>query len=783
MALAACWILVGLLALPASADFLVTFYLVPESDWSGGAPPPEALLHDGEVTFYRQGSFEPALRLSLGESAVVPAGRWSWIGEAPGYVTVAAGSLHVSDAKAAPGTVTEKRILWPAVPACDLILAGEWRGVERVDVAALGHGAAYPTVRPRVGLLRRVPAGPWIAYGVRSGGLTGMSAVGRCRQNEKLRLPPPLSPPPDRQDLMVHAVLPAEPAVGGGVESHLSIAGSVVLPAARLDSGRRTTFFYRRVPAQADARLSLHHPELRTVTTEVEPVGGGSRELETFGLEHRADVELSVDYLPRRPHRLAQLEVLHCGRSPDARYAPGRCSPVAERPLREGYATYRFEDLDDGRYLFSARVDDEWVAGLGHGVFPYVTPEKPDALRPPPLRLEEMEVWGQLRVDGREVAGEVTLVPRDDDLPLRRATTDGRLVYRLNYFGGLPDSYDRRLLPERVAALDDDELLGLYGDYRIQACDREARCRALPLRSFLIGSGRLDFDLGADRGLLIEVVDVDSGEPVPRAPVISAAGDRRRLLFAHGEALWLPRHGGEALPRLTGADGVARLRDLPVGEVGFLVKPRGYRRAEGRALVPESGWARLRVEVTRSRGRHEVELRFADGRPVAGAYFVVFAADGARRPRCDAPTSPLGVAGFDASCLEATRLVLLHPEVALAVHEGRALAATPSLAVDQAPSVPIRLRLVDDDGSPVSSAAVELSVGGLTLGPGELLAPLSAYLPPLFYVSDASGEVLLRGVDPAVGAPRVRLHRDGLRGEVALIGRQPGETIVVPLAP
>lgn len=780
-----CWILWALLAQQdAAGQSSMRFFLAPESAWNDGRPAPEALLVTGKVDLYRQSGDEPSLSGRLGETLEVPRGHWTWIGEAPGLVTRPQ-SLTVPTRSPEDRRRTTKDVVRPAVPACDLALTGSWRGAERADAVSLSRNAVYPTVRPRAGLRRPIPAGEWIVYGVRGGQLTGLSAVGRCEPGEAVELPAPAPPPADRQDLVIHAVLPVAAGIdqedSGLPKAALSggDGGTVRAPTALFHTGRRATFFFRRLPVAGRQVILLHHPALRTVRESIDALGGSIRE-RTFELKPRPDLELGIDYRPRRDHHRAELEVLRCD---ERARIPTDCTRVTTRPLREGLNVYRIGDLDGGRYVVNARIDDEWVVGLGHGVEIEVTPDSPEVIRPAPVRLAEMEIWGLLLEDAEPVPGEVVLIPRVGELPERRAATGDDLFYHLFYFARELSDYDRQLLPDELASLNDEELVGLsYGTYNLHACSEAGSCRTLSLRTILLGSGRLDLDLGAPRGLVLRVVDGETGEPVPRAPVLVRGGDDRRLVFHAGDVWWLERAGAEALPRSTGGDGVARIRDLPSGEVRWMVKAAGYRAETGASHIRSRGFADTRVELTRIGAAGDVQLAYPDGTPVDGGYVLVFSTDGTRRPACGTPVSSNGRADFRTGCLESARLVLLHPEVRLAVLSGDDLATLGRATVERAPQPPPRLRVLDADGLPRTGRPVVVDVGGITLGPTELLAPLGSFRSPLFYLTDGNGEIELRGVDPfAPTPPGVGvLTAEGLE-PVSFAGWRPGETLEVVL--
>jgi hypothetical protein len=119
--------------------------------------------------------------------------------------------------------------------------------------------------------------------------------------------------------------------------------------------------------------------------------------------------------------------------------------------------------------------------------------------------------------------------------------------------------------------------------------------------------------------------------------------------------------------------------------------------------------------------------------------------------------------------------VLLHPAARLSALDGSALAARLDATVERMSVAAPRLRVVDTEGAPVSGLPVEVAVENLRLGPTELLAPLTAGLQPLFYRTDADGEIELRGIDPlAPTPPRVLLPRADGAVAVSWAGWNPG---------
>lgn len=781
--------LLGLLAADAAAQASVTFELVPEARWNGGSPPPGSLLEDGTVRLYEVGAYAPAVVGLVGIPVVVPPGTWTWIAESEGWVSVVGSTLEVPDRPSA--TSLPKTIVWPVVPACTLRLTGRWTGVERLDAVSLTSGATFPLPRPAEGNTLRVPAGGWLVYGVRGGRLTGLGDPERCSQGDEIDLASPSLPGADRQDLMLQVQLPE--GMGSSTQP-LEVAasaprGAAYPPTASARSGKRLrTFFFHDLPAREPLDLTVVQPLLRTARHPLSPGGGSAREVK-LQLRERSALVFEVDYRPRREHHRQEIELLRCD---GARHAPDDCVKVAHRPLAPGFARYRFDAVDDGEYAVNAAIDDELVLGLGANLWPDVLPDSDDVVRPPAVILEEMEIWGHLLADSEPVEGTLRLVPRSGAAAVRQASTEGEsLVYHLFYFAQQPDASVRPLLPDELQDLGDDELRGLFGWYEIQGCDAAGRCRSLPLRSLLIGSGRLDLDLGDSRGLDLELVDAATGKPLPRVPVLVRGGEESRLVFYEGEQWWLPKAGGEASPRRTDSDGVARIRDLDPGPVSWSVKQDGYRAQRGAANVPPRGTAKVRVELERDEGAGDFELLWPGGGPVAGAYVLVFEPAGPRRPSCVGSSNPQGGVDLRRGCLAGSRLIILHPESRIALVDGDQLAESRTLTLEPTLTPPPVLRVVDEAGRPLASVPVWLEVappsardeGPWAIGPTELLGALGRHLQPLFYLTGPDGLLSLRGVDPGGLVPvRVLVGAGRERREAVLAGWWAGEQIEVVLA-
>ena len=183
----------------------------------------ESFLPKGTIQLYRVGTYTPELVFEANVATPVPAGQWTWIAEAPGYVSSSTGLLHVVGATGEPEA---RKIVWTVVPSCDVDLSGDdWSGVTRFDTVSLDAGATYP-VDPRRRQRLQVPAGPIIGYAVGARGLLGLTNIGPCPAGETLQLPRPFPPAGAREDWMIHVSLAeagGEPPDAGPLRIGLSV--------------------------------------------------------------------------------------------------------------------------------------------------------------------------------------------------------------------------------------------------------------------------------------------------------------------------------------------------------------------------------------------------------------------------------------------------------------------------------------------------------------------------------------------------------------------------------
>lgn len=740
----------GLLVIPvpATAQATITFELLPSEHWRDGEPDLDHLLQEGSVYLYRVGATEPARVLNVGEPGEVPTGDWLWVAEALGYVSTVSGTLVATDE-------LEKSILWPVEPACRIRFSDdpEWSAVARLDVVSVPFGATYPVVPSK----RRelwAPAGDLVAYSVGTRGLIGIRRLGRCVQAEEVELVPPSPPPGDRQDFMV-STRPFDPrsydldelAVFLNRERGSETPGTVA-PSVRIVNGGRISYFFLGVEADGDATLVLEHPRLRTRRHRVQALGGSARELPDLSIEERLDLTLDIDYRPAREHRVAAVEIFHCGRVD--RYPGGvqdcrRLDATVE--LRPGFERYVFDSLDDGKHYLQARIDDEVIAGLGQGIAPFLDPEADEPPRIDPVPLWELEVFGHLLVDGDPVPGHVTLQPAAADQPVLSFPTDDELLYHVYYFGRLPWNW-RETSGGRPA----EELLGLRG-YIPGACSRDGYCRLFSIHSELRGEGRLDMDLGSEHRLRVEVSDADTGDPIPGADV-HLTGPPTAIRFDWGEVETTEVRGAEATGTRTDAGGIAKLRLPADGPPWFGVAKEGYRsfqKGDVSGFLAGPADDPLTIEVSLepdAASPAPVRLVLPNGDPLAHAFVLVTDAGGVVSYRCSRSTDSVGALALPASCDDLGQGFVFHPSARLAPLPGSDLTLLAEAEIESKPDRPLRVRLVDEDGRPLASVPIGLRIGGAVLDANALLAAASRSRVPIASMTSPNGELVLDAVDP-----------------------------------
>jgi hypothetical protein len=728
----------------------ISFELVPSAHWTDGRPDLSHRLLQGWVYLYRVGESEPEVTLEVGQPGAVPDGHWVWIAEAPGFVSTVTGTLNA-------GTGMTKTIVWPVEPACQVVLSDDpaWRGVSRLDVVSIDHGATYP-VRPSSRRDVWVPAGELIAYGVGPRGLLGIHRLKGCKPSSRIMTPPPAPPPRDLEDLMVSVELQQTPDQEDPLQAYLTPStwgelAPAVPPTARVVRGTRSSYFFLGVPADRDLTLVLEHPTVRTRRIAVEALGGSARELPDVALSARLDLAVEIDYRPLREHREAILEVESCGDPERPDFSWQSCRRLdRSQPLRPGLHRYLFEALDDGQYVLDARIDGEDLGGLGQSVTPAIDPESTLAPELPLVPLWEFEISGQLLVDGDPVPGWVGFQPVGGST--RTFPTDDDLTYHLFYFGTLPWNWDD--LPDRGAR---EEMLGLRWGIP-SACSDDGYCRFYNLHSVFLGGGHLDWDLGSEHRFVLRVQDSTTGKAVSGADVLIPVR-RSALRFDSGEVEEVRAPGAESTGTVTDAQGVAKIR-MPTGlPAAFSVAKDGYRTVSvGDASAALSGPASdepATIEVAlepEAPSFDAARLIFPDGDPVAGAFVVTADSDGVVDLRCSRSADGFGAVKLRSGCDDVVEAVVFHPDAGLQPISASDLALLAEVEVERRPERPLRVRIVDPAGTPLAGVPVGLRIGGVMLDPNVLVAAASRSGFVLPVATDSNGHFVLRGVDP--GAPR-----------------------------
>ncbi|MFQ5528560.1 MAG: hypothetical protein ACE5GX_20180 [Thermoanaerobaculia bacterium] len=735
----------------AAAEF--TFHLVPSDKWHGSGSDLVNALPTGSIYIYAEDNYDPSFVAEANVPIELPIGSWYWIAEAPGYVSVDGGTIHVE-----LGQEGHKSILWPVVPACEAVLGpGSWNGVDRLDIVGVDSGSVFP-IRPKTRRRLMVPAGRLVAYGVYSGQLVGIENLGTCGHEETIEVPIPETPQRDRMDLMVSTVLPEDPKID---ERGLSV---VVAPTGSpSETGRPPTtiawqgaiahHFFVGVPVPDRAELRIKHPALRSVVRTLDVSGGDAVELPSIALSPRLDLRVGIDYRPKREHRVAQVEAYYCGRR--AFTGPVRlsnCQPVESLPLEHGLKEYVFRQVDDGAYVLQARIDSEVVFGVGNNLLPYLDPQAAEPPQLPIAWLWEMEIYGNLLIDDDPVPGTVVLLDNSTDGSSRRFPTDDELVYRLFYFGRLP--FMPGLLPEGDEERPPERNLGLFAPYSLAACSEDNYCRLFNIHSSFRGEGRLDLDLGTGSELVVEVLDAENAEPVPEARVVVPV-ERQALHFDHGEVEWQTPRGIEGASILTDPKGVARVRLSSDGSWVAVTKD-GYKDYRTTLTGEPAQWSPLTVHLEREQEHGGFQLSFRDGKPLVNGFLLVIDGNGSRNLRCSRRTNGYGKVDVPEACLEGKGVVVLHREAAITVLHGSALLASGQAVVERAPNPPLRVQVVTHSGNPLPRVPLELQYRSLVLGPNDFLAGATYTGDLLFYLTDERGELTLRGVDPdAPDAPTV----------------------------
>jgi len=766
----------------------VHFALVPVEFWED---PEGHLLTDGRVRLYKADSYSPDLVVELNEATPISTGVWRWIGEADGWVTVSSGTLSIGES--CSGT---RRLLWWVVPACSVSLddPDDWKGVDRVDLVSLNFGSVYPLV-PKVDGVAQIPAGRFIAYGVRAGRLVGISSPMSCRKKQELVLERFETPGAEFQDLMLSVTFPEEGDVSGKAagedeamlsslvsDGRLRAGAAPVLPTAVARSYRRVTFFFLDVPAGGALELQVEHPSYQTLVLPIESLGGSVRELPDATLVERHSMTLDVDYVPIQEHSTAEVVGFYCGRDQGLSSHRGCAELETKIPLEEGRHEYQLGSLDWGQYYFLARIDDFVLEGLGRPLGSYFRPYLPFSepnragLREE-FEIREQHVFGNILLDGDPIPGFVELFDGAGGSRLR-SVTDHELIFHLYYFGTDPSSYG--LTPEER---DDGRSLkgipdGLPVRYNVAACSETGACRYFNSHSRIRGSGRLDLEIDGSR-LVVNVVDSETGLPVDRARVWMRT-EKRAFLFEDGELTWGEPSGEEGRTLLTDDDGSVRFRGLDRGSYRLVAAKDGFERERVEVDVGPGPATEIQVELRRRRGAGSLHFRFPDGGAVGGAVLLPIREDGTKSRQCFAVTDSAGRARLRPGCMPANgRLVLLHPEAVIADFRSQELGEQPQRVVARRSRRPLKVRVVDPYGQPVPGLSLILHLDGFDLTHSDfLLAAVSGTR--LHQPTNAQGELVLFGVDPGnTSTNGASVTGNGVKERFSLSGYDEGDTIEV----
>jgi len=756
----------------------VAVVLVPQDQWTGTTTDPANSVV-GTVFLYREGDFRPRLVFGTDEHHMVPGGKWTWSAEAEGYTAVSGGAFDLPEEDEAQ----KKTILWPALPACRVILNDStgWKEVSRIDFVSIDSGIVVP-VTPGNQQRFWVPTGRILAYSVVRGEIYGIARIPQCTQFDSIAVAPPPPPDSNSQHIVVSVVLPNDSSAlhldRDALDTKLVGARGARYPASEaIWQNKRGTLFLLDVPAAHSLALEISHPELRTEVVGLDPFGGSTRELDDIQLLLRRSVEVDIDYRPITDHATEVIEVLYCGQEtvPFGQDLSRRCDPVSDPiPLEEGLKRYVIENLDDGNYVVQARIDDEYLEGLGRR-FTITLEEDQPAPVPQPISLEEFEIFGQILLDGEPVEGAVVVTPVSPREAVRRFPTESDGLYHMYYFGRElrfgPVSHE---LEDRST----DERLGL-SMVVVSAC-AEGYCSQANVHSGFVGGGPLDWEIENENLVTARVVNAETGEPIPDAEVHTQAPSKL-LFFDHGEVKWLDPTGVEGVIQRTDLDGYARIRLPHSGRTyvagakyGFLTQRQVV------DLEGVDGALEIEIELEPDRETGALSFRTVDGEALSNAFLLVID-DKGFDAQCSARTNSHGFVDFPSGCSDAAGVILLHPRAELTFFEGGyILRSGGEIDVASAPVNPPRLRLVDQSGSPVAGVPIELSYTTVTVRSTDLLAAATAtgYLP--FYLTDDHGQISLRGIDPeAIGSPDIRPAVEGHDTYTSLVGLDPGSTLEI----
>jgi hypothetical protein len=718
----------------------VVFQLVPSDRWERLQElGPEVFLQEGEVRLYRPGSDQVALRARLGEEIPLPKGDWTWIAEAPGYISTTAGLISSVTESEAPRT-----LVWKAEPACRISF-GEtaWQGVEQVDFVSLDFGAVFPTSKTSEQEMQ-IPAGEFLYYTTSSRGLKAISGVRSCGHQEVVAVAEPQPPPENRQDLLV--VAQGQGALlkkTGEVEASFTCSGGEALaPSAHTYAAGWVAFFFRQLPADRAGELLLRHPEMRTERLPLSAQGGSVREL-SVPLRERLTLIVPLEYLPKREHEKALLQLWFCGQR--ERVSMTECHDSGKRAsLREGFAEVRFEGLDSEQILLVAEIDDELILGLGNDQAQDLRSEPGPQVVADPERLEEHHIFGHLLLGDKAVPGELRVDPlRPGTIPSRRFPTDEEdLFFHLFYFGQKQPFEARGMVPESLWPRLERGLFGLgYAKTILRACDAEGFCRSFHAFSTLVGDGRWDIDLGEERRWVVRVTNATTDQPLEGVRVLVQPPNRQdyHLHWVDGETIPADRVPGEAHSWSTDAEGRVHLLSF-APDTGFGVYVDGYQ--DFRSTLEEAGGGKEEITVAllpKDRGEG-LRLTVA-GEAVQEGVVVILREEGRGDASCIAKVEASGFLYLKNSCFQdPDRIALVAtPRSQLLITPVGALPTRGDLPLTPRLGPPLEVRLTDLEGAPVRTP-VGLQVQGLQLST-DLLLQLSHGGTPSFHITDENGVV------------------------------------------
>ncbi|MEM7050322.1 MAG: hypothetical protein AAF604_11720 [Acidobacteriota bacterium] len=761
MTLRSATLLLALAAWPAGAAE-VQFHLVAQADWEAGRLDPEHYLPVGEVFLYRLGSYEPEIVAPLNEPLAVPPGEWTWVAEAPGFVSIQAGAFAVTEEES-----PAKALVWEGIPACQVTVSAllDFRRLDRLDVVSLPHGAAFPLV-PKVKERAWVPAGRFLTYGVTRGGLTGVSAIRSCAASESVAVAPPPPPAVGRQALLWSSSfsepLDRSPLSIALVAARQGSALATTLPSAVTWSAGRVTAFFIDAPASEALWLDLAHPALRSERRLLEPRSGEAWEVPTAALRERVDLTFDLDYRPRREHHRAELVLYRCGaqraRSPNLEHQ-GCLEVGARKRLKPGLHSATFPALDTGQYLIDALIDDERVRGLGNYLQPYLGPEATEFTPQGPAWLWEMEVYGEITLEGDPVEGWVRLeTPDSGTSPHRDFPTGDDGLYRLFYFATVANRFDLGSsgLPLELLERPEDERMGLFSRRNhLQACSAEGFCKVFHITSSLLGEGRLDLEIGPETQLSVTVRN-DETEEALEGVLVSYRPAAKALRFVHGRQHLEDAVDAHATGAFTDSTGRVQLQGLAEGNVDLTLLKDGFRPAARSLSIRASEGHEVEVGLVPDRRDAGTELVLADGSPASRAAVLVYDQDQRWNRSCSRGANGAGRVELPEACSENTHALVLHPRATTIRLPINQLRQSGSVHLPPTPLQPTLVKVVNSQGQPVAGVALEIEIDGLPLSPNAQVFAASRHGPSSYAITAADGSVVLRGIDPIASTVTLR---------------------------